>query len=466
MGNPGASTPSAMDHRISLIFPFDVGETYIFYVSSGTQEAGKEEKIENAWDAIFKGNGWHTTQFPSTFSKPLGLMARLKLELKEGSNPEKALKTCPWLERKGLEAEAYIFPFGIGVLLLKARVIASHDLASALSTYWTDRPKISKAFGEILAAIAKEFTGALEIEAKNKKRVYKLSEIDRGKVISHARYSFPIVFHSDQAEYSAAKEKERSRSGKGAILDPTTSTTTGSAQEFSYSYSPNVDAAKVYVGWSEAHVLGAGEKIRNAIEIVFIIAMSSWYALIVMNKIASAHLLQAFRDIAAGESRALKKKSRTMRLTFMEAANASYPIRWTTAPQDLGLLERIHSTWSSNRLRRNVEEQTNALATHHDQLEEEEQERKGSLLAVFGIGIACLTLASAVADVITLLPVKYQHFKETHGWQLSLALPAILGVILALYLNWSKIIARYRERKTDVEPKDDSKKAKEKKTGS
>jgi hypothetical protein len=86
----------------------------------------------------------------------------------------------------------------------------------------------------------------------------------------------------------------------------------------------------------------------------------------------------------------------------MDVANAAHPIRWTFERKDLFLLETIHKNWSSDRWWRNIEERTKLLSLHYDSLEDERAERDGKRLANIALALTCVTIASAVADLINL----------------------------------------------------------------
>jgi len=210
---------------------------------------------------------------------------------------------------------------------------------------------------------------------------------------------------------------------------------------FSDDFAETSAQANVYVGWAQAFVLCAdNSKGRRPLEDVFMIAMISWYSLTIMNKIASFYLLEAFRDLSAGKSQILQKKSRTMRLTFMDAASSSRPIRWTTFEQDLWLLERIHKIWSSERLWVQLEEQTRTLAAHHDQLEEEENRTNANVLGFVAMVIAGSAFTSALVDERQLLQsandVLKKNWIDTSGWLIGWLIP--LFCLIGLLIFWHR----------------------------
>jgi hypothetical protein len=115
----------------------------------------------------------------------------------------------------------------------------------------------------------------------------------------------------------------------------------------------------------------------------------------------------------------------------MDVANAAHPIRWTFERKDLFLLETIHKNWSSDRWWRNIEERTKLLSLHYDSLEDERAERDGKRLANIALALTCVTIASAVADLINLWtnpnPAPLQYI-------LLALIPVAVGFLLLLWV--------------------------------
>jgi hypothetical protein len=115
----------------------------------------------------------------------------------------------------------------------------------------------------------------------------------------------------------------------------------------------------------------------------------------------------------------------------MDVANAAHPIRWTFERKDLFLLETIHKNWSSDRWWRNIEERTKLLSLHYDSLEDERAERDGKRLANIALALTCVTIASAVADLINL-------WTNPNPAPLQYILLALIPV--AVGLRWSNLV--------------------------
>lgn len=427
---------------ITIIAPFDIGVSYVFYAKP---KRGKNHRHDNLrdddsslptkdeisadWKSIFSGKvEWDTSPLPDHFNNPLGQIACQRLPSDEPPFKE-ALEKLPWIEEKGVSVEALFLPFGIGAFVVRGNLKGKP--AAALESYWSkgDREIFRDNFGELVNSAANQFRRILDAEAcKRNATVHKIKDISdlRNKTIYKAAYSYPIVFTDQAREYCEIREKILSREGSRE-----------NANKQGHIYSDGGESTLLCVGWQDACVQGVNQKLRQNIEHNFVISMVSWYALTVMNKVASAYLLNAFVDLANGKRRTISKKSRTIRLTFMDTANAAHPIRWATKPEDIALLECIHAAWSSKRLWENIDERTQMLATHHDELEAEENQREQKRLSMFALAIACLTLASAVADITQLLPeVKWL---EDNDWWISILVPVVIGIVVYIYFNKEKL---------------------------
>ena len=408
--------PAVLPPWVSLLIPLNVGKTYTFRARVAEKPPPEDvnEEIARQWGEVFRDRqAWDLEQFPREFSKPLGWIARRRID---SADPElqRALEQTSWIEPGTATAEIVFFPVGVGVLVLRARLHC--DTAEGLAEHRSPekRHRFRKDFAPLLNRGAEAYRGELGTAAKKpeeERTVYELPAVHVGQPvpIREARYSFPLVFTS-QDDYEKLRALDVQEAGRSIA---------------EHTYSDGRHSARIHVGWAEAYATGESEDLRQAIETDFVIALASWYALALMNRLVSLYLLEVFTDLSAKRPRIRKKQSRIIRLTYMDAANASHPVRWTTRHRDLLLLECIHATWSSGRWWENVEERTGLLALHHDQLEDEESERRNSWLAFFGIAIACLTLASATADVLHL-------YFEDHLYSVatSLGIPVVVGFVL------------------------------------
>jgi len=441
--------------HMTIIFPFDIGRSYVFYAKPEQWHPSPEEaekyrllgtkgKLLFIWGNMIErrrsgqsaggvaGEGgvrraWDASQLSDRFSTPLGFRAHLVPSVEEEPMIKVAVTEMPWLDAGAATVEISVFPLGIGVLVLSAPLVV--PASEACKLYWENRSRIQDMFGGFVNEMAREVKkmfdeeavkpSLLELEGGSKCVLYELTDIRRDKKIDVAGYSFPIIFESADCEF----EKLLNVNAKSG------------AENFQFECKGEVISLRT--GWSAACVLKASSIARHALEDAFSIAMISWYALVVMDKMASEYLIEAFKDLAVGRSRILKQKSQTMRLTFMDAASTARPIRWATEEPDIALLELIHKTWISERMLKQVEEQTRMLVTHHQQLEAEERERNNSVIACFGVLLASFAFTGALKDELELLPITcpLKELIRDDGWWLSIVFLVICAVFLISVLK-------------------------------
>lgn len=402
--------------RVLLLIPFDAGQSFLFSAGAGTP-------IRQQWDAVFTGKeGWSTDQFPANYVKPLGWISRLT---PDPATVRDVLDRNVWIDPGTAELQFIFFTIGIGVFALRADLAG--DPIQAIQRFRADRDSIRRWFAPVLnsgaAAFREVFGKASELQ-KSRRAIYKLPYVDTGRdnEIRDARYPYPLYFISEQAQYDQLRTADLNHAGR----DP---------READHGYSHDGNTARLHVGWAEGYANGDWPALREAIEDNFLIALASWYSLVLMNRMVSRYLIRTFAELAQRQHHSRKEESRAIRLTYMDTASASHPIRWTTRQRDLLLLERIHQVWSSDKLWKNVEERTELLSVHHDQLEAEANERRNRWFTGFGIVIACLTLASAAADVLSLIPDRSSaSWLKAYGVHVSIALPLALLAGLAIFI--------------------------------
>ena len=440
---------------MSLLVAFDVERGYIFRSPTDwtkLEQCGSRITTQEAWRGIFKGHDeWDTHQFSTEefFAKPLGWMATLIID------PEKCPELAEVLSRldekiqgeiSGANSEALLgiravlFPVGIGVLIIRIQL---PDGIEDLATLATDLPgHIKDERTSIIREVSDRYIecmdGAVSRRADGcRPMVRRYEAVDRKRV--EAAGSDYRVFFVDETAYKK----------RAAQIAQITGAKSGDGLEQGLFY----HGATIYVGWVEALACGQVAEWGEHIEDVFIIALASWYALVVMNFLVSLCTLDAFESLATKRTPFLnkeKRKSHARRLAYMEAANAAHPIRWTMIERNLRLLEAIHKSWSSRQWWETVEERSNMLAVHYEQLEGEANERRHLGLVVFGTSIAGVTLGSAIADWIGLFPnkAKYMgvHFAsisavleqvfDNFGFVLAFLIPVTVGLLLAVFWLW------------------------------
>jgi hypothetical protein len=443
------SIPTERD-EIVLHFPFDIGHSYIFHARARNRKYLTDGELLEVWEGLFRKRkepsakkwkwAWEGAVAPESFENPLGFMA--KAQIPDGEDLRAATTRIDWIDKSTLSAEVIVFPLGIGMLSVSGK-LKDISAKSALKKFWKSRPEVTKEFACILEDITQEIRDIwiaaarkrpyIEDTPNNRRVLFELRDLRRVKPIKKVKFSFPLIFSSDAAEFEEIHNSDGGYFVPGITFDP-------EKRVICY-FNSEDEGTRVSLGWSEACALKASASAKEKIRTIFVIAMTSWFALTVMKKMASAYLLEAFRDMATKEPRILKKKGRTMRLTFMDAASASRPIRWATTPQDLLLLEAIHTSWRSDLLFKHIEEQTLMLATHHDQIETEEKEWKGAILGILGVVIAGFTFATALEDSSKIWG-SHPHVREwveQNGGLLSMIFAIMLMILVGCIHNRTRL---------------------------
>lgn len=429
-----SSTPSVL-----LLVPFDTGRSYFF-------RARGDSDVYWQWAEVFGRNSadeeWDLTQFPKRFRKPLNWTATLCIDPATCPDrlklPVKALqRTIPG--KIVDKIRVVFFPLGLAIMVIRAELTGA--IEEAVEDYRGVRNNLKPICCTIVnycagryidrmksAVIREQALRSTFWNKEDNRRVLFLKFLKRTTRIKNIEYLFP-VFSVGSSPIGMLR-----RSGP---------------DEAPIAY----DKALVYVGWNRAfirhHDLKPIESValQEAIEVNFVIALVSWYSLVMMDQLASLTALNTMFGEAGSTAGPEKVDSGTLRLAFMEAANASHPIRWTTHNRDLVLLEQIHKRWSSERWWKNVNRRTQLLALHHQEIEAEGGAQRSFLFAIFGSIIGSFTLASAIADVLHLwagksvadLPkwvIRYPWFLDLgryvlrYDWLLVIAIPVALGVFL------------------------------------
>jgi hypothetical protein len=395
--------------------PFDVGRSFIF-----KPVRGHEEK---QWAAIFESdNRWQCHGcFPNAFAEPLGRWARLRLRESEFQYISNWMSRT--LSASSIRFEAVFSALGIAVLIV--RVQSDGPAAALIKSCNTQNEALIKQCTVVISSIARVYkqcfdTGPLCAGGDTRRRLRKdetrlleLKDVARFHGVGKAEYLYPVFFLEGR-DYAMAV-----RDGLAEASSP---------NSLNHSY----NGVKTNVGWARALVECPSGPLRERIENNFIIADACWFALTLMERLVSIYLLDAFVGLAAEKPRLRDKESRTIRLAYMEAANATHPIRWTSEGHDLSLLEDIHKSWGSSRWWSHIEQRTLLLTTHYNELDAEVDRRRDNKFALAGAVIAAFTLASALSDLFSLN-------KTGQRWQVWIAVGVpVLIIALIIFILWRR----------------------------
>jgi hypothetical protein len=378
---------------VTILVPFDIGKSYSLF----SESLASEKEVLDRWRAIFPQlpgmtSGWNSAQFPAPFRKPLNHIIRFVFP--QGDlRIHRAINMISWIGEERSSVEAVFFQLGIGVLILRAPLADTLHASVAKISEHTTRDEFRDAVAPLIEDVAQDYTSILEsgLQATAKERIiHRLPHVTRKVNLRKVKFPYPVFFlpNTDIPEVW--------RNTKDAYRE--------------CRYAGDGAEAAIYVGWGEAYVSEASIQFRRAIEIDFIIGVASWYALVVMNRHSSFHLLHALAEMGQDDRGPRKQESAAIRFAYMYAANSLYPVLWATQQRDVLLLEVIHETWSSERLWKNIAEQTSLLALHHDHLENEKKEKHERLLELLGLLIASLVFPSAAADVLVLKDTSASYF--------------------------------------------------------
>ena len=457
LSNSGIYPPTA-----SLFIAFGVGHSYIFHVD---RDARKKMKVNNEartktrakeyWEAIFKDDDRWSCEQVDNFGKPLGWMVKLTVnkancpELKDTiSDLENICEREPFLAKLN-NIETIFFTTGVAVLVLGVELPAGPDRTLKSLKALRDkkeREELKAKAQQIIKKCTELYTAFLNNAEEDKRHFFKkrkrilrrFKEVDRQDLDTKDDiYFYPLLFVdsvtykeriSDILSQVAGSDEQRNRQSDEATV--------------SYEH------AEVYVDWNEALVSSYTKDEQRQIETVFLIAMTSWFALVLMSRLSTTYLFEAFVGIVMKKPQPTANEVHLRNMAYNNVADAALPIRWTDARKDLYLLETIHRNWSSDRWRRDIEERMKLLTLHYERLENEQRERLNKRLTFVGIILTISTLASAAASVINLA---YNDAAEKPvpfwGWSLnkidiyvSLSIPVLVGLLLFLgFWLWTKL---------------------------
>lgn len=418
---PDMSSPllSPLDSEMaSLIIPFDTGNTYIFRAESTKQAkvahpAGEVLSVDAQWSDIFatiRGGepDWDCcAQFSADlFHKPLSWSVTLPVNT--GAAAAELRSIFHGIGIRRADMRVILFPLGISALVIRLKL---HDATSSTDWdhFWTMLEDPARQYCETLMRhAAGRYETCMKAAAERGRNVRRLGPVARSRGTYNPQFMTAVFYTSAAPKAAEDNAIYTSVTYPGGVL--------------------------VRIGWTRTFVSGGTRNERGAIETDHIIATISWFALAVMNRMSSLHLLDSVFAMGERNTRVPRIEARAIRLTYMEGANASHPIRWTLHEPDLLLLEAIHRRWSTGRWWNNVDERTDLLSVHYDQLEADADERRSFKLSLVAAAFACTALVSAVADLLQIASPA-ESFPKV---QVAIGVPAIVTILLWLWYTLSE----------------------------
>lgn len=380
---PGTETPPT----VSLLVTFDIGQTFIFK-STGTGRKNVAEQWAEVFSRHPHGQYWSTEQWEG-FKKPMGWIATWRY-FGGSQTPEldaaieQLRESVPGdLEEDKDAIRAIVFPNGIGVMIVRSRAAPGSSLDELDEILKEpakreDRRDASTALLSWAGRCYMRFMEDARFSLNNgASTIVPVPAIRRTHDILRTAYTYPVFFFDKPNVESYCQ---------------------ASAADVS-----TYDGAILNTGWSKCIIARAeGKDHRAELERDLAIGLASWFALHVMTQRSTQYIRDTIHALATDQRHPSSMNARTIRLAYTEAANQALPIQWTSGERDLFLLEAIHRCWVSERWWRIVEQKTTLLAEHWEQEASDSDERWNRRITAFGAAIACFTLASAVADLLSL----------------------------------------------------------------
>ncbi len=386
------------ENQISIIVPFDLGESYIFSVPRDRCE-------ECIWINIFrKANQrlpanadwqWNTSELgedPAPYREPFGPVARFKYMKPIAGTLDGLCKASSFYADFRF-LECVFFTRGIGVAILSGTLRNGISPATWRNEFFREREQLKAALLSFLCHAREAYRTVMDNAASRgvasgEKFVFAVKLPGRRRMIDKARFPYAILF--TDAELPVREQH---------------AATLSFAQPLGYRYSrQGLESVtlKIDVGWGETTVSRPArtpEAAQRAVIDAFVVGMASWFALVVMTSLVSRFLRDSYASFEKPRPQLGYEKGRKISLAFMDTANASRPVRWTLRERDILLLDRIHETWSTKRWWSNVEERTTLLSAHHAEVAASLRRRSERRLSALVIGLAAITALSAVRDV-------------------------------------------------------------------
>lgn len=426
---------------ISILVPFDIGNTYVF--------KGPKDLCEPCiWKNIFTLKpspdwSWSTRRLgekPAFYSEPFGPIARYM---------PSAIKDLDGLCGEGKFLASYeipeiiFFPRGIGILVLRLKAKGSTD-SDWRENFKKVREDLKRALGNAIKSSQGAYRDTMKAAMAHRefgKFVHKIDLPGRRDEIDEVRFPYAIAFIEGNYPVRNPNEKRVATLSKphpiryryvnhkaGTEIDP-----------------EEVDVAVcIDVGWGESAVYSEGETnwmyARGAVEDAFTAAMASWFALVLMSSLVSQSLRDSFVDLANNHRKLSDKEGQKIRLAFMDTSNASRPVRWTFRERDIILLDVINETWTTERWWKSLEERTVLLTTRHNEVATERRRNAEKKLATLVIGLATLTALTAIRDVADTIISK----EDGRGWVLTAMVMALLVAVIIWF--WARSDEKEQEQ--------------------
>ncbi len=381
--------------EISLLIPFDVGRSYVF-------RATPLRCAKCVWRKIFQSSvaeraagetwEWRTGELGRErpyFREPFGPLVRLVLKQPGVAAWEGQAEFHQWLNPVE-SVEAVCFPRGIGVVAIRGTWLANQSSSSWLDAFWDRRESLKASLTPLLQALQKKYKHVMDDAVRtlpaDAGAIYPIDLPERRKTLEQARFPYPIAVRAGDPRGNGTKDSEEPFGYP--IESPYLRIRVGSNDSFAYSSKDSKEA-------------------RAILENIFIVAIASWFSLVVMNSIVSEFMQSSFASMSSELTKKRKKQlgfnSRSgnlLRLSFIDAANSSRPACWSFRRDDILLLDHIHELWTTKRWWKIVEERTALLAAHHSEEASERRRESERKITIIALILAVVTSITGSKDAV------------------------------------------------------------------
>jgi hypothetical protein len=422
---------------ITVLVPFDIGESYVFKPPADVCERCIWKNIfrpvnHNESDTESKWSTERIGEASAFYREPFGPIARYRpsssATIEELTSLFRAEGKC----FAGFDSlEVIFFPRGVGILVLRAQV-------QELSGDWRkdvrrDREQLKEVLKPHIRAAQVSYRMVMDramADERFKGFVFAVNLPRRRREISEVRFPYAIAFTA--GDCPKRKRYDPARAASLSHYRPLRYRYVNTIQTTKTTAEQEIDVAlSIDVGWVEATVYSGASAdwpyARVAVEDAFTVAMASWFSLVLMSSLVSRSIRDSFIHLADNRQKLSDKEGQTIRFAFMDASNASRPVRWTFRERDILLLDRINEVWSTKRWWRSIEERAALLNARHNEVATERRRKAEKNLNILVIVLGTITALTAVRDIADTFGALGEKGKHA-GWAL---VAMVVMVVLA-----------------------------------
>lgn len=342
---------------------------------------------------------WRAVSYPSHVAYPLGAPVAWTPDAQVVSGFAEA---PPFLEPTAVEA--VMFPIGIGILVLRGRLVAA--TAERWSAFFRWEEGAYDRLEPVANAARQSFVRVCEDLG-----VHEFTALRRP-----TSTTFPWIYSLFLLD-EPATDIPPAQAGSGSTVA--------------------VDGGRVDVRWRGADVRSEGEYDRTELEALFVAASAAWQTLFATDSLLASTLqtLEEARTPAIGSESGHRDLADELLVFSRRVTDASRAIRWTISRQGLSLLETIHDTWGTAQMWQSIDDKAGLAKLLVEQRQQDKREHVQTLVGNLALALAVLSSVSAAADVLNLVDPSATTLGP--GWPRLLAgVAAPLAIGFAILAVW------------------------------